>query len=79
MTFPAEFTLIAAMNPTPDGKMPCESKSSPRAIENHLGRISGPLLDRIDMHFEVPAVKFQDMTSNKVGETSAEIRKPGVS
>jgi len=42
--------LVAAMNPPPDGKMPGESKSSPREIQNYLGRISGPLLDRIDLH-----------------------------
>ena len=59
MTFPSEFMLIAAMNPTPDGKMPAESRSSPREIQNYLGRVSGPLLDRIDLHVEVPAVKFR--------------------
>ena len=56
MTFPSEFMLVAAMNPTPDGKMPGESRCSPREIQNYLGRISGPLLDRIDLHVEVPAV-----------------------
>jgi magnesium chelatase family protein len=75
MTFPAQFMLVAAMNPTPDGKMPHESKCSPREIQNYLGRISGPLLDRIDLHIEVPAVKFREMTSEKTGETSAEIRQ----
>ena len=43
-----------ATSRTPDGKMPGESKSSPREIQNYLGRISGPLLDRIDLHIEVP-------------------------
>jgi magnesium chelatase family protein len=74
LTFPAQFMLIAAMNPTPDGKMPGESKSSPREIQNYLGRISGPLLDRIDLHIEVPAVKFRDMTNALPGESSAQIR-----
>ncbi len=74
MTFPSQFMLVAAMNPTPDGKMPAESRSSPRDIQNYLGRISGPLLDRIDLHIEVPAVKFQDITSARAGETSAHIR-----
>src|SRR5687767_12855077 len=74
MTFPSQFMLVAAMNPTPDGKMPAESRSSPRAIESYLGRISGPLLDRIDLHVEVPSVRFQEMTSLRCGETSAEIR-----
>ena len=75
MTFPSQFMLVAAMNPTPDGKMPGESRSSPREIQNYLGRISGPLLDRIDLHVEVPAVKFREMTGAATGETSAEIRK----
>jgi magnesium chelatase family protein len=75
MTFPSEFMLIAAMNPTPDGKMPGESRSTPREIQNYLGRISGPLLDRIDLHIEVPQVKFREITSGKPGESSAAIRE----
>ena len=75
MTFPSQFMLIAAMNPTPDGKMPSESRSTPREIANYLGRISGPLLDRIDIHVEVPAVKFREITSTRVGESSAQIRE----
>jgi magnesium chelatase family protein len=67
--------LVAAMNPTPDGKMPGESKSSPREIQNYFGRISGPLLDRIDLHVEVPQVKFREISGDKTGETSAQIRK----
>jgi magnesium chelatase family protein len=74
LTFPAQFMLVAAMNPTPDGKMPGESKSSPREIQSYLGRISGPLLDRIDLHIEVPPVKFREMSSAQPGETSAQIR-----
>lgn len=74
MTFPSQFMLVAAMNPTPDGKMPGESKSSPREIQNYLGRISGPLLDRIDLHVEVPPVKFREISGERTGETSAEIR-----
>jgi magnesium chelatase family protein len=66
--------LVAAMNPSPDGKMPAESRSSPREIQNYLGRISGPLLDRIDLHIEVPAVKFQEITSERTGESSAQVR-----
>jgi magnesium chelatase family protein len=75
MTFPSQFMLVAAMNPTPDGKMPGESRSSPREIQNYLGRISGPLLDRIDLHIEVPQVKFHDISAEQTGETSAAIRK----
>jgi magnesium chelatase family protein len=74
MTFPSQFMLVAAMNPTPDGKMPGESRSSPREIQNYLGRISGPLLDRIDLHIEVPQVKFREIASERTGEDSAQIR-----
>jgi len=75
MTFPSQFMLVAAMNPTPDGKMPHESRSSPREIQNYLGRISGPLLDRIDLHVEVPPVKFREIAGDRTGETSAQIRE----
>jgi magnesium chelatase family protein len=75
MTFPSRFMLVAAMNPTPDGKMPSESRSSPREIQNYLGRISGPLLDRVDLHIEVPPVKFREMSSEAAGESSAAIRE----
>ena len=64
-----------AMPRTPDGKMPGESRSTPREIQNYLGRISGPLLDRIDLHIEVPPVKFREMTAEQTGETSLQIRE----
>src|ERR1039458_9367579 len=64
-----------ATSRTPDGKMPGESKNSPREIQNYLGRISGPLLDRIDLHVEVPQVKFRDISSERTGEDSAAIRQ----
>ena len=67
------------MNPTPDGKMPGESRSSPREIQNYLGRISGPLLDRIDLHIEVPQVKFREITSERTGEMSSQIRERVIS
>ena len=75
MTFPSQFMLVAAMNPSPDGKMPGESRSSPREIQKYLGRVSGPLLDRIDIHVEVPAVKFREISNNRPGEASAAIRE----
>jgi magnesium chelatase family protein len=75
MTFPSQFMLVAAMNPTPDGKMPHESRSSPREIQNYLGRVSGPLLDRIDLHIEVPPVKFHEIAGEMKGETSMVIRE----
>jgi magnesium chelatase family protein len=55
--------------------MPGESSNSPREIQNYLGRISGPLLDRIDLHVEVPQVKFQEITAKRDGEPSASIRE----
>jgi len=64
-----------ATSRTPDGKMPGESRSSPREIQSYLGRISGPLLDRVDLHIEVPAVKFREMSNTQPGEASAQIRE----
>jgi magnesium chelatase family protein len=55
--------------------MPGESRCSPRDIQNYLGRISGPLLDRIDLHIEVPPVLFQEITSERMGESSERIRE----
>src|SRR3989475_11859829 len=75
MTFPSQFMLVAAMNPTPDGKMPGESHCSPREIQTYLNRVSGPLLDRIDIHVGVPAVKFREITAERTGESSAQIRE----
>jgi len=74
-TFPAQFMLVAAMNPSPDGKSPAESRSSPREIQAYLGRISGPLLDRIDLQIEVAAVKFREISATRAGESSAQIRQ----
>ena len=54
--------------------MPGESRSSPREIQNYLGRISGPLLDRIDLHIEVHQVQFREITSDRTGEDSGQIR-----
>ena len=50
-----------ATNGTPDRKLPPESRCSPREIQNHLDCISGPLLDRIDIHIEVPPVQFREI------------------
>src|ERR1039457_5671321 len=78
MQHPCERRLLCgrkkATSRTPDGKMPGESRSSPREIQNYLGRISGPLLDRIDLHVEVPQVKFLEISSERTGEDSAAIR-----
>lgn len=76
-TFPAEFILVAAMNPCPcgfygDPKHHCTC--SPQAIKRYLNRLSGPLLDRIDLHVEVPAVRYREMRAGG-GEASAQVRK----
>ena len=75
--FPAEFMLVAAMNPCPcgyfsDPRRPC--KCTPPQIERYLARISGPLIDRIDIHVTVPAVPFDDLRRQKVGTDSATMR-----
>ena len=66
LTFPARFMLVAAMNPCPCGfygDMKRQCRCSPRQIENYRQRISGPLLDRIDIHCEVPLVDFRELSS----------------
>ena len=75
VTFPSAFMLIAAMNPTPDGKMPQESRCSPRQIQTYLNRVSGPLLDRIDLHVETPRVQFEEMVSRSKAESSIVIQQ----
>jgi magnesium chelatase family protein len=78
VAFPARFMLVAAMNPCPCGfygdvKRQC--RCSVRQIENYRQKISGPLLDRIDIHVEVPLVDFKELTSEKLtGDSSSEIR-----
>jgi len=78
LTFPANFMLIAAMNPCPcgyfgDPKRPC--RCNPGKIERYRQRISGPLLDRIDLHVEVPLVDYRALSSTAKGESSATIRQ----
>jgi magnesium chelatase family protein len=77
-TYPAEFMLVAAMNPCPcgyygDSKKVC--RCSPQQIRQYQTRISGPLMDRIDIHIEVPSVKYRDLTGKSVSESSADIMK----
>ena len=77
-TFPADFMLVAALNPCP-----CGYRNDPRRscnctvpqIEKYMGKISGPLLDRIDIHVEVPAADFKELSSKRAGTSSAEIRE----
>ncbi len=78
LNFPARFVLVAALNPCPcghRGDFRHECICSPQEIKRYENRISGPLLDRIDIHLEVPAVPFREMTSETEGESSAVIKK----
>ncbi|MDR2346186.1 MAG: YifB family Mg chelatase-like AAA ATPase [Planctomycetaceae bacterium] len=76
-TFPANFILIAALNPCPcgyrnDPRRRC--RCTPPEIERYMNRISGPLLDRIDIHIEVPPVDYSELSAVTPGTSSAEIR-----
>lgn len=78
MTFPANFVMVAALNPCP-----CGFRGDPRRrcncsavqIERYMSKISGPLLDRMDIHIEVPVVAFRQLTEQSGGVTSGEIRQ----
>jgi len=77
LCFPSGFMLVAAMNPCRCGfygDATRECRCTPAQIQQYLGRISGPLLDRIDIHVEVPAVPYKELRGNAVAESSAEIR-----
>ncbi len=71
--FPASFMLVAAMNPTPKGDMAKDAVSRV-AQERYLSRLSGPLIDRIDIHVEAPAVPFKQLAAAPRGTTSAQMR-----
>lgn len=78
VTYPSSFMLVASMNPSPsgyfnDGSSPVSS--SPAEMQRYLGKISGPLLDRIDIHIEVTPVPFEKLTEEQKAESSVEIRK----
>ncbi|RJX35333.1 MAG: ATP-binding protein [Desulfarculus sp.] len=75
--FPARFMLVGAMNPCPcgyygDPKRQCTC--SPQQVRNYLSRVSGPLLDRIDLQVEVPAVPFKELAADTAGPSSTEVR-----
>jgi len=78
LDYPANFMLIASMNPCPCGYYNHPEKEcvcSPGVVQRYLSKISGPLLDRIDLHVEVTPVSFDEMTANRKTESSDEIRK----
>lgn len=76
-TYPADFSLIASMNPCLCGNYGSElaCSCSPAQIDRYMGRISGPLLDRMDLHVEVARIDFQDLRDQKAGKSSARIRE----
>ena len=77
LTYPARFMLAAAMNPCPCGFHGDETRTctcAPPLVQRYLSRLSGPLLDRIDLHVEVPAVKYRELTDQRLGEPSEVVR-----
>ncbi len=78
LTFPSRFMLAAAMNPCPCGFFNDPSREctcTPPMIQRYVSKISGPLLDRIDIHIDMPAVKYRELRDDASGEGSAEIRE----
>ncbi|MGB5316727.1 MAG: YifB family Mg chelatase-like AAA ATPase [Robiginitalea sp.] len=78
ITYPSSFMLVASMNPSPGGYFSDTDApviSSPAETQRYLGKISGPLLDRIDIHIEVAPVPFETLSEDRKGESSADIRK----
>jgi len=78
LEFPSRFILVCAMNPCPcgyytDPRRRC--RCTPTKIQNYLSKISGPLLDRIDIHIEVPPLRYKELSSEKEEETSSQIKK----
>ncbi len=77
LTFPSRFTLVASQNPCMCGYLGSSQQSctcTPNQVQRYRGKLSGPLLDRIDLHIEVPAVPFQELLELKEGEPSTAIR-----
>lgn len=78
LSYPARFTLVCAMNPCPCGYFTHpekECKCTPYQVQKYRSKISGPLLDRIDIHIEVPPMKFAEVSDDKKAEESAQIRE----
>ncbi|NOQ91183.1 MAG: AAA domain-containing protein, partial [Flavobacteriaceae bacterium] len=78
VTYPSSFMLVASMNPSPSGYFPDSDQavtSSPFEMQRYLSKISGPLLDRIDLHIEVQPVPFDKLSEDRKGELSSVIRE----
>ncbi|MBI5642784.1 MAG: YifB family Mg chelatase-like AAA ATPase [Deltaproteobacteria bacterium] len=77
LTYPSEFMLVGSMNPCPCGFYGDAHKEcvcTPKQVMQYRGKISGPLLDRIDIHCDVPAVRFKELNQERKGETSLEVK-----
>ncbi len=76
-TYPCNFSLVAAMNPCPCGYFGSDTEClcTPTQIQKYLNRISGPLLDRMDMHIEIPRVKYEELQDKVPGEDSSSMRE----
>ncbi|NBC11657.1 MAG: YifB family Mg chelatase-like AAA ATPase [Planctomycetes bacterium] len=72
--FPARFMLVGAMNPTPKGDGPTDEVSH-RQMQRYLGKLSGPLIDRVDIHVEVPRIAYKELTGKANGTDSATLRQ----
>ena len=78
VTYPARFMLVASMNPCPCGHLNDPNQEcvcTPAQVQRYLGKISGPLMDRIDLHVEVAPVDFEEMSAERTGESSATVRE----
>jgi magnesium chelatase family protein len=78
LTFPSKFMMVAAANPCPcgyfgDGQHSCQC--TPNKIQTYIAKLSGPLLDRIDIHVEVPSVSFDELHAPATGDSSSQIRE----
>ena len=77
VNYPASFMLVASMNPSPSGYFPDDPNNTSSAYEmqRYMNKLSGPLLDRIDIHIEVQKVEFEQLSDKRKGESSSEIRE----
>lgn len=78
LSYPCSIMLVAAMNPCPCGYYGHPTRRctcSPQAVQRYLGKVSGPLLDRIDLHIEVPPVEYDQLSAKQKGESSEDIRR----
>lgn len=78
VSYPANFMLVCAMNPCPCGHYGDPNKDcacQAGSVQKYMMRVSGPLMDRIDLHIEVPAVKYRELASRESGEASARVRE----